>query len=72
MTYFRIKDLENFLQRNKFVLSTVKIAQRLRDLQGNPHSITIKSRTIRTWRIPAYEKQDSPFDVNMPNTGSPF
>ena len=72
MTYFRLKDLENFLQRNKFILSTVKIAQRLRDMQGHPHSITVKNRTVRTWRIPAHEKQDSPFDANMPTVGSPF
>jgi hypothetical protein len=72
LTYFRIKDLENFLQRNKFNMTTVKIAQRLRNLQGSPHSITVKNRTVRTWRIPAYDKQDSPFDAAMPSSGSPF
>jgi hypothetical protein len=72
LTYFRIKDLENFLGRNKFVMSTVKIAQRLRNLSGSPYSTTVKNRTVRTWRIPAYEKQDAPFDATLPNTGSPF
>lgn len=72
LTYFRIKDLENFLQRNKFNMTTVKIAQRLRNLQGIPQSITVKNRTVRTWRIPAYNKQDTPFDAKMPSSGSPF
>lgn len=72
MTYFRLKDLENFLARNKFVLSTPKIAQRLRTIHGSPHSITIKNRTARTWRIPAYEKQDAPFETKLSGVGSPF
>lgn len=72
LTYFRIKDLENFLIRNRLMISTVKIAQRLRDIQGSPHSITIKNRTVRTWRIPSYNKQDAPFDVNLATKGSPF
>jgi len=72
LTYFRLKDLENFLARNKFLMSTVKIAQRLRDMRGSPHSITVKNRTVRLWRIPAFAKQDAPFDTTLPNAKSPF
>lgn len=72
LTYFRLKDLEGFLARNKFIMSTVKIAQRLRDMQGNPHSITVKNRTVRLWRIPAFAKQDAPFDTTLPSGKSPF
>jgi hypothetical protein len=72
LTYFRLKDLEAFLMRNKFIMSTVKIAQRLRDIQGTPHSITVKNRTIRTWRIPAFAKQNEPFNTDLALKGSPF
>lgn len=72
LTYFRLKDLEGFLARNKFIMSTVKIAQRLRDMQGNPHSITVKNRTVRLWRIPAFAKQDAPFDTTLLSGKSPF
>jgi hypothetical protein len=62
-TYFRIKDLESHLKRNSFLgLSAPKMAQRLRDLGGEPISMFIKGRTIRCWRIPSFDKQDSPFE----------
>ena len=72
LTYFRLKDLENFLVRNKFLMSNPKIAQRLRSIQGAPQSMTIKNRTVRLWRIPAYEKQDAPFNTTMPTGAAPF
>ena len=72
LTYFRLKDLESFLLRNKFIMSTVKIAQRLRNIQGNPHAINIKNRTVRTWRIPAFAKQNEPFNTDLAMKGSPF
>ena len=72
LTYFRLKDLENFLLRNKFSMTTVKIAQRLRSIQGSPHSMTIKNRTVRLWRVPAFAKQDAPFNTNLATGVSPF
>jgi hypothetical protein len=72
LTYFRLKDLEAFLLRNKFLMSTVKIAQRLRNIQGTPHSLNIKNRTVRTWRIPAFAKQNEPFNTDLAIKGSPF
>ncbi len=72
-TYFRMKDLENFLVRNRYTtMTTPKIAQRLRSMNGSPHSMTIKNRTVRTWRIPSYNRQDAPFATDLPVKGSPF
>lgn len=73
-TYFRMKDLEAHLKRNNFVgLSAPKMAQRLRDMGGEPISLFLKNRTVRCWRIPRFEKQDAPFDTQtVREQGSPF
>jgi hypothetical protein len=73
-TYFRMKDLEAHLKRNNFVgLSSPKMAQRLRDMGGEPISLFLKNRTVRCWRIPKFDKQDAPFDTHTTRTeGSPF
>jgi len=73
-TYFRMKDLEAHLKRNNFIgLSAPKMAQRLRDMGGEPMSLFLKNRTVRCWRIPSYQKQDAPFDTHTQRTeGSPF
>jgi hypothetical protein len=73
-TYFRIKDLENHLKRNNFVgLSAPKMAQRLRDIGGEPISMFLKGRTVRCWRIPSFPKQSAPFDSQTQREqGSPF
>lgn len=64
VTLFRLKDLEAFLTRNKFVtLTSAKIAQRLRSIEGKPDSIFVKGRTVRVWRIPAFEEQGEAFTV---------
>jgi hypothetical protein len=72
LTYFRLKDLEAFLLRNKFTMGHMKIAQRLRNIKGLPHPINIKNRTVRTWRIPAFAKQDEPFNAELPTIRTPF
>ena len=73
-TYFRMKDLEAHLKRNNFVgLSAPKMAQRLRDMGGEPMSLFLKGRTVRCWRIPKFDKQDAPFESHTVRTeGSPF
>ena len=72
-TYFRIKDLEGHLKRNNFVgLNSAKIAQRLRDLGGEPMPLFLKGRTTRCWAIPRFEKQDAPFEAAVQTKGSPF
>ena len=71
--YFRIKDLEGHLKRNNFVgLNSAKIAQRLRDIGGEPIPLFLKGRATRCWSIPRFEKQDAPFDTPESQKGSPF
>jgi hypothetical protein len=73
-TYFRMKDLEGHLARNNFKgLSAPKMAQRLRDMGGEPISLFLKGRTVRCWRIPKFSKQDAPFTTQtVRQQGSPF
>ena len=75
MTYFRMKDVESHLKRNNFQgLSAPRMAQRLRDMGGEPIPMMIKRRTTRCWRIPSFQKQDSSFDTPTVRLvgGSPF
>jgi hypothetical protein len=71
--YFRIKDLEAHLKRNNFSgLTAPKMAARLRDMGGEPISLFLKGRATRCWRIPAFAKQDSPFETPEQRQRSPF
>lgn len=71
--YFRIKDLEEHLVRSNFRgMTAPKMAQRLRDLNGEPVSLFLKGRAVRAWRIPCFEKQDGPFNVPDQKKKSPF
>ena len=61
-TYFRLKDLEAFLKRNKFFdYKSNKIAQRLRDIDGKAEQFRIKGRTVRCWSVPAFAKINEEF-----------
>jgi len=73
-TYFRIKDLEAHLSRNNFKgMTAPKMAQRMRDLGGEPISLMLKGRTARCWRIPRFDRQDAPFETQTQREqGSPF
>ena len=65
LTYFRLKDFEAFLKKNKFFeLKSHKIAQRLRDINGESLLLKIKGRPVRVWKIPAFEKGD--IDIATP------
>jgi len=72
--YFRIKDLEAHLKRNGFMGFTApRMAQRLRDLGGEPTTSSLKGRATRLWRIPIFTRQDAPFETpTRHNTGAPF
>lgn len=64
LTWFRLKDLEGHLARNRFrEMTAPQMAQRLRDMGGEPASIMLKGRTARVWRIPQFVKQEAPFSV---------
>jgi len=61
-TYFRLKDLEAFLKRQRFTdYRSNKIAQRLRDIDGLSEQLSINGRPIRCWSIPAFEPIEDEF-----------
>jgi hypothetical protein len=67
-TYFRLKDFEAFLRKNKFFeYKSHRIAQRLRDINGESMVLKIKGRAVRVWQIPAYDRADVEF--NTPRFG---
>ena len=56
LIYFRLKDFAAYLRKNKFFeYKSHKIAQRLRDINGESCSLKIKGKATRVWSIPAYE-----------------
>ena len=64
VTYFRLKDFENFLKKNKFFeYKSHRIAQRLRDINGDSTVLKIKGRSVRVWQIPAFENADMELSV---------
>ena len=51
--HFRLKDFEGFLRKNRFSeFKTHKVAQRLRDINGEAVQISIKGKAVRVWRVP--------------------
>jgi hypothetical protein len=67
-TYFRLKDFENHLKKNRFFeYKSHKVAQRLRDIQGESTVLKIKGSTLRVWKIPAFEF--SAVEVDTPEFG---
>jgi hypothetical protein len=69
ITYFRLKDFENFLKKNKFFeYKSHRIAQRLRDINGSSLVMKIKGRAVRVWQIPSFDNMD--IDIDPPEFGS--
>ena len=69
ITYFRLKDFENFLKKNKFFeYKSHRIAQRLRDINGESIVMKIKGRAVRVWQIPSFDTAD--IDIDTPTFGS--
>ena len=69
ITFFRLKDFEGFLRKNKFFeYKSHKIAQRLRDINGESVVLKIKGRAVRVWKIPSFESAD--MDFTVPQFGS--
>jgi hypothetical protein len=72
-TYFRLKDFESFLKRNKFFeYRSNKVAQRLRDMDGRAEQFRIKGRTVRCWSIPAFAKIEEEFSSKFEDDDVPF
>lgn len=54
-TYFRMKDFTAYLHKHRFFeYKSHKIAQRLRDINGESTSMKISGKAVRVWSIPAY------------------
>jgi hypothetical protein len=65
ITYFRLRDFEAHLRKNKFFeYKSHKIAQRLRDINGESVVLKIKGRAVRVWAIPSFESAD--MDISVP------
>jgi hypothetical protein len=65
-TYFRLKDFTAYLHKNRFFdFKSHKIAQRLRDIDGNATSIKINGKATRVWTIPAFQSYST--SVKTPN-----
>ena len=70
--YFRMKDLEAHLKRSGFNgLTAPRMAQKIRDVGGEPISMFLKGRAIRAWRVPRFTRQESPFETQQ-QKGVPF
>lgn len=74
-TYFRLKDFEAHLRKNKFFeYKSHKIAQRLRDRNGESTVMKIKGKAVRLWTIPSFNVSD--INIDTPDFGqkneSPF
>ena len=68
LTYFRLKDFEAFLRKNKFFeYKSHKIAQRLRDINGESIVLKIKKRSVRVWQIPSFGNVE--VDIDAPDFG---
>ena len=67
-TFFRLSDLEAYLQRHNFrYFSRPKITARLRDLDAVHSGVNIKGRFVNLWGIPSFDSQTDPF--NLPSFG---
>ena len=61
--------MEAFLRKNKFFeYKSHKIAQRLRDRNGESVVLKIKGRAVRVWKIPAFDNADVVIDTPEFNT----
>ena len=68
-TYFRLKDFEGHLKRNKFFeYKSHRIAQRLRDINGRATSVKIKGKAVRVWWVPSFT---APVEMPAPDFAKP-
>ena len=63
-TFFRLSDLEAYLQRHNFrYFSRPKITARLRDIGADHSGQNIKGRFVNLWGVPSFNSQVDPFDL---------
>ena len=72
LTFFRLKDFEAHLRKNKFFeYKSHKIAQRLRDINGESTVLKIKGRAVRVWAIPFFNADSLELKSTKFNSGEP-
>jgi len=74
-TYFRLKDFEAFLKRQKFShYQSNKVTQRLREIDGRSEQFRINGRNTRCWSIPSFESQEGeiPSRIGDEDEETPF
>ena len=65
-TYFRLKDLKEYLIKHRFTdMEINQIASRLRDIGARNKFWNIKKRGVNVWSIPAFEYETT--DLQIPN-----
>ena len=70
-TYFRLKDFDAFLRKNRFFeYKSHKIAQRLRDINGEATSLKINGKATRVWAIPAHSQHSGQVPTPLSSNGS--
>ena len=65
LTYFRLKDFEDYLKKNKFFeFKRNKIGKYIKDIQGENIVMNIKGKSVRVWKIPRFQNQE--IQVSIP------
>jgi hypothetical protein len=63
-TYFRIRDLREYLVKHRFTeLETNKIASKLRDMKAVHKFFNIKGKGVNVWSIPEFEYKEEDLDI---------
>ena len=71
-TYFRLKDLIDYFNRQQFRdYGRNHIAARLRDLGGGDHFFHIKGKGVTVWYVPEFSSQQEGYDI-PDMKGDPF
>tara|TARA_R110001583_G_scaffold69986_1_gene198402 strand:+ start:493 stop:2040 length:1548 start_codon:yes stop_codon:yes gene_type:complete len=72
-TYFRLKDFEAFLKRQKFShYMSNKVTQRLREIDGKAEQFRINGGPVRCWSIPSYDETDEELPSRIKKEDVPF
>tara|TARA_R110000824_G_scaffold326208_1_gene513145 strand:- start:89 stop:526 length:438 start_codon:yes stop_codon:yes gene_type:complete len=65
-TYFRLKDLKEYLAKHRFTdMQLNQIASRLRDIGAKHVFWNIKKRGVNVWSIPSFEYEET--ELKIPN-----
>lgn len=72
MTYFRMKDFLEYLDRKKFVMARPYIAMHLRDWGASTRVFNIRGKSCSTYFIKEFKKQDESFPSMEEQKPTPY